>query len=218
LLESTVQFDPYFILAWQVYGWHLAYNLNAESVTMIDKRYWLNEGINVLQRAVAMNPGSWEMHFELGWTYFDRSHDPWRAADIFHETATMPKAPSYISRMYYHCYEHVMDFEHLWPAMEFARSKYPDDHPHQVLVNRSIAWWKARWNNPEEHRRQIVAENSSRQQRALPFYLYPNDPFWNVCPRCGLPTEKGKPVCQACGYPLEQTKKKPVAAASRSVL
>jgi len=31
LLESVTQLDPHFVLAWKVYGWHLAYNLNAEA-------------------------------------------------------------------------------------------------------------------------------------------------------------------------------------------
>ena len=198
VLESVVQLDPHFLLGWQVYGWRLAYNLNAESVLEVDRRYWLDQGIQVLQRAVAMNPESWDMTFELGWTYYDRAHDMPKAAEYFYRASELPGSRSYAARMYYRPYEAMLDFKKLWPAMEYALSKHKDSAPHQLLVKGSIEWWKTHWNDPQEHRRQIVKENSARQQRTLPFALFPNDPFWNVCPLCGMPTKKGEPECSVC--------------------
>jgi tetratricopeptide (TPR) repeat protein len=209
LLDAVVQLDPHFVLAWKVYGWHLAYNLNAESETIVDRKYWLDRGLEILQRAVEANPNSWEMVFELGWTYYDRAHESYRAAEYIKQADNLPGAPAYVTRMAYRVYEGIMDFDRLFPAMRAALKKHTDDAPHQKLVKRDIDWWTAHWNDPQEHRRQIVAENTKRQQRALPFYLYPDDPYWAVCPTDGLPSPKGSTVCQACGRPLPQTASKP---------
>jgi len=198
VLESVVQLDPHFLLGWQVYGWHLAYNLNAESLLEVDRRYWLDQGIQVLHRAVATNPDSSEMTFELAWTYFDRAHDMPKAAEYVYRASEMPGAKPYMVRLRYRAYEHLMDFDKLWEALSWAEGKFKEERVHQKLVKRDISWWKSHWNDPHEHRRQIVKENSARQQRTLPFALFPDDPFWNVCPLCGMPTRKGEPECSVC--------------------
>lgn len=204
LLEAVTQLDPHFVLAWKVYGWHCAYNLNAASETYADKSYWLERGLEILERAVDVNPESWEMVFELGWTYYDRAHRPYRAAEYMRRADRLVGAPSYVTRMTYRVYEHIMDFEKLFPAMQAALKKHPDDHVHQKTVKRDIEWWTRMWNDPREHRRQIVLENTARQQRALPFYLYPDDPYWTVCPQCGVPNPKGSKTCEHCQAPLPE--------------
>jgi len=204
LLDAVTQLDPHFVLAWKTYGWHCAYNLNAESETIVDRKYWLDRGLEILQRAVEANPDSWEMVFELGWTYYDRAHENYRAAEYVRQADKMPGAPSYVSRMSYRVYEHIMDFKNLFPAMQQALKEHTDEHAHQRIVNRDIEWWTKMRDDPQEHRRQIVIENTARQQRALPFYLFPNDPYWVVCEHDGLPSPKGSKVCQACGRPLPQ--------------
>jgi len=223
LLETVTQLDPYFLLAWQVYGWHCAYNLHAESETMVDKRYWLAKGIEVLERGVEANPNTWEILFELGWTLFDRAHENWRAAEYFWKADQFPDAPATVTRLYYRCYEHVMDFDRLFPAMRYAQKKHKerafghgeDLNVHQKLVKRDIQWWTEHRDDPQEHRRQIVLENTARKQRAIPYYLYPNDPYWDVCAVCGLPSPKGSKVCQVCGAPLPHlTKSEPARKSS----
>ncbi len=215
LLDAVVQLDPHFVLAWKVYGWHCAYNLNAESETIVDRKYWLDRGLEILQRAVEANPGNWEMIFELGWTYYDRAHENYRAAEYVKQADKLPGSASYVTRMTYRVYEHIMDFKNLFPAMEVALKEHLEDNAHQKMVNRDIDWWKAHWNDPAEHRRQIVIENTARQQRALPFYMYPNDPFWVVCPYDGLPSPKGSKVCQSCGRPLPKAGTVPAEVSSQ---
>jgi len=215
LLDAVVQLDPHFVLAWKVYGWHCAYNLNAESETVVDRKYWLDRGLEILQRAVEANPGNWEMIFELGWTYFDRAHENYRAAEYVKQADKLPGSASYVSRMTYRVYEHILDFKNLFPAMQVAVKEHLEDNPHQKMVNRDIDWWTAHWNDPQEHRRQIVIENTARQQRALPFYMYPNNPYWVVCPYDGLPSPKGSKVCQSCGRPLPQASSQPAEAAPK---
>ncbi len=196
LLDAVTQLDPHFLLAWKVYGWHAAYNLQAEAETRVDKRFWLRRGIDALERAVEANPNAWEVYFELGWTLYDRAHEPWRAAQYFRKTDEFEDAPHYVTRMVYRCYEHVMDFDELFPALEYALSKHKDVPLHQKIVKRDLDWWTANKDFPEEHRRQIVLENTARKQRDVDYWLYPDDPFWDVCPRCGLPSPKGSAVCR----------------------
>jgi hypothetical protein len=151
------------------------------------------------------------MLFELGWTLYDRAHEPWRAAEYFRKADKFPGSKSYVTRLIYRCYEGVLDFKNLFPALEYARSRHndpniSDDVQHQVIVHRDYNWWRKHKDDPAEHRRQIVLENTARAERAVQFYLYPNDPYWNVCPICGMPSPKGSDVCSACGAPLKQLK------------
>jgi tetratricopeptide (TPR) repeat protein len=211
LLDAVTQLDPNFILAWQVYGWHAAYNMHAESETIVDKRYWLDQGVKILEQGVQANPNNWEMIFELGWTLYDRAHEPWRAAEYFRKADKFPGSKSYVTRLIYRCYEGVMDFQNLFPALEYAMSRHndkniADDVQHQVIVHRDYGWWTQHRDDPMEHRRQIVMENTARAERSVPFYLYPDDPYWDVCPICGMPSKKGSDVCSVCGAPLKQLK------------
>lgn len=203
LLETITELDPHYVLAWKVYGWHCAYNLHGESKTLVDKRYWLRHGLKVLERAVEANPNDWETYFELGWTYHDRAHEPYRAAEWFRRAEEFPDAPDYVTRMGYRAYEHIMDFEKLFPALEHAKERHPDNARHQAIVARDLKWWTEHWDDPQEHRRQIVLENTARRHRAVKYYLFPGDPFWDVCEACGLPSPKGSGNCEACGRPLQ---------------
>jgi len=226
LLDTVTQLDPHFLLAWKVYGWHCAYNLHAESETVIDKRYWLAKGVEVLERGVEANPNTWEILFELAWTLYDRAHENWRAAEYFWKADQRPGAPDYITRLYYRCFEHVMDFDKLFPAMEYAQGKHKervfghgeDLNVHQKIVKRDRQWWTEHRDDPMEHRRQIVIENTARKQRAIPYYLYPNDPYWDVCAVCGLPSPKGSKNCQVCGAPLPQRANAQPASSSSPAL
>ena len=202
LLEGVTELDPHFLTAWKVYGWHCAYNLHAESETVVDRRYWLNRGLEILERAVEANPKSWEMIFELGWTYFDRAHEPYRAWEYFKLADEFPEAPHYVTRMRYRPFEAIMDFETLFPELEYAKSRHLDDDNHQSIVQNNLRWWRENWNKPREHWRQIVRENTKRAERGLPFWEYRGDPFWEVCPICGMPSPKGSDVCQVCRNPL----------------
>ena len=156
-------------------------------------------GLTVLQRGVEQNPKSFDMVFEYGWTLFDRAHDYYPAAEQFYRATQLKSAKPYAARLHYRCFEHLMDFDRLWPALAFAHSQFPNDANHQRLVRRDTDWWKKNWNDPREHRRQIILENTHRRQRGLDPYLYPNDPYWNVCPLCGMATKKDKAVCENCG-------------------
>ncbi len=217
LLEAVNQLDPHFELAWEVHGWHLAYNLHAESETVVDRRHYLERGIAVLEEAVEANPDSWELTKELAWTLYDRAREPWRAAEYFRKADQFPESKSYVTRMIYRCYEGVLDIPSLMEALEYARNRHTDpnvadDVQHQVIVKDNYNWWLQHKDDRLEHRRQIVKENTARAQRSRPFYLYPDNPYWDVCEYCGLPSPKGSESCSAYGHPM----RKPSSGSSRS--
>jgi hypothetical protein len=219
ILDAVTQLDPHFILAWQVYGWHAAYNLHAESETIVDKRYWLERGITILERGVEANPDNWEMIFGLGWTLYDRAHKPWRAAEYFYRADQYPEAKSYVTRFYYRCFEGVLDIPRLMDALEYAKGRHTDlsisaDVQHQTIVNRDYDWWMQHKDDRLEHRKQIVRENTKRAERSVPYYLYPDNPYWDVCPICGLPSKKGSDVCSVCGAPLSELLGRPGASSA----
>ncbi len=202
LLNAVVQLDPHFELAWKVYGWHCAYNLNAESKTAIDRNYWLQKGIEILEQAVEANPHSWEMRWELAWTLYDRAHELRRAAEMFYQTSKLPEAPAYVFRFCYRPYEKLLDREGIFRGLKYAKQHYTNDKKHQFLVNRDTNFWRTHWDDPYTHRRIIVRENTDRYQRGLEPYLYPNDKFWDVCPVCGMPVRKSKDaVCENVACP-----------------
>lgn len=205
LLDSITKLDPNFLMAWRVYGWHCAYNLHAESLTIADRRYWLQKGLDVLEQGAEANPNSWEVYFELGWTYYDRAREHYRAYEYLMRADQQKGAPSYVARMTYRPFEHMLDFERLFPALEYAKNRHPDDEQHQRIVSDSLAWWRGHWNDPREHRRQIVRENTARRQKGVDYYLYPGNPYWDVCPICGLPSPKGSETCEVCRHELPKT-------------
>jgi len=74
-MEAVVTLNPSFSEAWSVYGWHLAWNLNAEAKDMVLKTKYLKDGENVYIRAVQANPDKPMPYFDLAWLYLQRMGD-----------------------------------------------------------------------------------------------------------------------------------------------
>ncbi len=70
----------------------------------------------------------------------------------------------------------------LFPALKEAQQEFPHDRNHQRLVARDIAWWTAHANDPNEHRRHIVKENTERGNSGLGFLSLSDDPYWECVP------------------------------------
>jgi len=74
-LEAVVTLNPSFVEAWSTYGWHLAWNLNADA-TMKDKIRalgYLKDGEKVYLRAIDANPEKPRPYFDLAWLYLTRT-------------------------------------------------------------------------------------------------------------------------------------------------
>lgn len=73
--ESCVTLNPSFLEAWSTYGWHLAWNLNAETQNIPEKAKWMRDGEKVYLRAVDANPDKPKPFFDLAWLYLQRKGD-----------------------------------------------------------------------------------------------------------------------------------------------
>ena len=80
LMEAVVTLDPQFIDAWSTAGWHWAYNIYADVPSNPDYKAKgdkairmaqdnaVETGIDYLDRGSAMNPDTYRLWFEYGWT------------------------------------------------------------------------------------------------------------------------------------------------------
>lgn len=85
LMEMVVTLDPHFIDAWSTAGWHWAYNIYADvptnphytSIEPKEKREMairmeqqrdIDVGLSYLERGANMNPETYRLWFEWGWT------------------------------------------------------------------------------------------------------------------------------------------------------
>lgn len=85
LMEMVVTLDPHFIDAWSTAGWHWAYNIYADIPTnphytsikpkakqdlaiRTEQQRDIDVGLNYLERGANMNPDTYRLWFEWGWT------------------------------------------------------------------------------------------------------------------------------------------------------
>lgn len=85
LMEAVVTLDPQFIDAWSTAGWHWAYNIYADIPSNPDYKakgdYAIRKaqenavetGIDYLKRGSAMNPDTYRLWFEYGWTRAEKA-------------------------------------------------------------------------------------------------------------------------------------------------
>src|SRR4028119_633615 len=78
LMEAVVTLDPQFVDAWSTAGWHWAYNIYAD-IELIpkgrtpkeirrDQKQAIDTGLDYLRRGANMNPETYRLWFEHGWT------------------------------------------------------------------------------------------------------------------------------------------------------
>ncbi len=85
LMEAVVTLDPQFIDAWSTAGWHWAYNIYADIPSNLDNKAKgegyirkkqedaLATGIDYLDRGSQMNPDTYRLWFENGWTRAEKA-------------------------------------------------------------------------------------------------------------------------------------------------
>ena len=85
LLDVTTTLDPEFIPAYE-YGAVILPEINGDAA------------IAFLNKGIAANPSSWQLHQHLGYIYWQRK-DYARAADIYEAGAKLPGAPAWVAAM-----------------------------------------------------------------------------------------------------------------------
>lgn len=71
-MEAAVTLNPYFLEAWTLYGWHMAWNVHSYVKDPLLKAMWLDRGENAYIRAVEANPDKPGPYFDLAWLYKER--------------------------------------------------------------------------------------------------------------------------------------------------
>lgn len=84
LYEIVTLLQPDYIDGWIMGGWHMAYNMSLDVPNVkglspqIKKKIemeWVLRGLNFLKTGATVNPNSYKLHFEIGWTYYHRLKD-----------------------------------------------------------------------------------------------------------------------------------------------
>jgi hypothetical protein len=67
--ESIIRLQPHFTKVWEYNGWNLAYNVSVEWDAVSDRYFWVKEGGKFLQKGVARNRMSPDLHWHVGRIY-----------------------------------------------------------------------------------------------------------------------------------------------------
>ena len=177
IFDTVVRLDPHFLLAWDTYGWHCAWNLDAAAKELARKApnreqrdyalkqadAWVTHGIKVYADGVQANPGKWELYFGLAWLYFDRLHLYQDAEIWFKKTIEFEEAPFYVHHMLVRVYEKTWQIDKALALLKKIVKRWPNDH----IAKRDIEWWTLHKDDPKEKKRQEEREKLMRKRLQL---------------------------------------------------
>jgi tetratricopeptide (TPR) repeat protein len=129
VMRTVTLLDPHWLDPWVFAGWHYAYNLSYEAEAAHNYRLqgkYIEAGINYLREGVSYNPGTYELYFELGWTYFDKLKEYEEGAKWSRAALAFPH-PDYIPRMIAHGYERLPEIPKALDWYEYAMMQNPAD-------------------------------------------------------------------------------------------
>lgn len=70
LADWITKLEPRFVTVWAFNAWNLAYNISVRFPDPEDRWRWVSNGIHLLRdEGLQVNPGSADLHRELGWMY-----------------------------------------------------------------------------------------------------------------------------------------------------
>ncbi|MEM9443869.1 MAG: hypothetical protein AAGA18_00820 [Verrucomicrobiota bacterium] len=120
-VEIAVLLQPRNEFYWEQGAWHLAFNASLNSSTDLgnihtnfrekqeESLQWINQGINLLERGIAFNPDSSQLHERLADLYYRRLKDYHRAAKYYEMASQLPGAKQYVLRLPGYMYEKAGD-------------------------------------------------------------------------------------------------------------
>jgi len=137
LLRAITWMQPNFIEAWELGGWHLAYNLYAYAKEMPDKERYIEEGIRFLKEGLVKNRNVYNLYFNLGWLCYHKLNNYDEGIKYF-KAATRYKHPSYIDRLIAHLYRKKGDIEREYKQWQHCLTVFQDDAYHIDIVKRYL--------------------------------------------------------------------------------
>lgn len=137
LLRAITWMQPHFLEAWELGGWHLAYNLYAYAEGIPGRERYIEEGIKFLKEGLAKNRNVFDLWFNLGWTYYHKLKDYDEGIKYF-RGATRYKHPSYIDRLIAHAYRKKGDIEAEYKQWQYCLTVFQDDDYHIDIVKKHL--------------------------------------------------------------------------------
>lgn len=139
IYRTVTLLDPHFIEAWQMTGWHIAYNLYAEAQSRGDTEAMercLREGLKALEEGAVFNKDRYDLFYEAGWTCRDKMGDCakavyWMSGALGKKGAPPDDAPSYVNFVRHqvaHSYERLTDVPKMLAIWEEDLRREPKCH------------------------------------------------------------------------------------------
>jgi len=164
MLRTIVALDPHFIDAWDVLGWHCAWNLHSDAPES-EKPLWIENGINYYRQGIRENPKRYELYSSLAWLYHDRLRDYNKAIPIWKKVCSFKDAPVTQKHMLAHCYERTWQVDKAVAVWKEALRDKKGDNP---VAKSAIEWWAKH----HDDRAYLISlwqrENRLRLGRGLP--------------------------------------------------
>lgn len=133
ILTAITHIQPNFLAAWELGGWHLAYNMSTYSKDPDQSRKFIAEGINFLKKGIAINRSGYSLYFNLGWIYYHKLNEYKQAIHYF-ESATRFEHPAYVDRLIAHGYRKLGDKKAEEQQWKRCLELYPDDKYNTKIV------------------------------------------------------------------------------------
>jgi hypothetical protein len=144
LYRIITYLQPYFIEAWAMGGWHLAYNLYVLSEDLEQKRYLVDRGIRFYKEGIAHNYHHFQLPYELGWVYFDKMRDYLSAIRYFRMAMRAEQHPSFVPRVIAHMYREKGDIINEYRMWLYNSKVFLDDQLHMEITRRFLKSAKQR--------------------------------------------------------------------------
>ena len=126
VMRTVTLLDPHWLEPWKILGWHLSYNLYVETKDPALQAEYLRKGLDALKEGVSWNPDTYELYFELAWTYFDKVRDYPSATKWFEASIAFPH-PEFVERMIAHAYERMPDMDKALEWYDYCLKRNPND-------------------------------------------------------------------------------------------
>ena len=121
IVRLVTWLDPHNIDVYTTGAWHLDYNFVDEANSLSDKRY-IPASIALLREGIRNNPDIWDLHFELGWTHYNKKMmDYEKSLECLEKACALPgldpntgrkiPRPDFVDHMLAHAYEKVGRFD-----------------------------------------------------------------------------------------------------------
>ena len=129
ILRVITWLQPHFIEAWELGGWHLAYNMYVYAEGEPNREHYIEDGIAFLKQGLARNRNVYDLWFNIGWTYYHKlkSYDD---GIRFFRGALRFEHPSYIDRLIAHAYRKSGDIESEAKEWKRCLTVFTDDEYH----------------------------------------------------------------------------------------